>query len=148
MRKVKRAVLPDSCEIYRYVQAGDFLDCYSVASKLSVRDAAEQIVQFPFWVQVLMNIRRIVTAPFGLKNDISEATEKIGPFPIESETDEEIVAGFDDKHLNFRISIAALQGNIYLATWVRTHNVGGRLYLAAVMPFHILICMSALNRIG
>ena len=59
-----------------------------------------------------------------------------------------ILAGFDDKHLNFRISIMAKTGKIYFATWVSPHNIGGELYLKAVMPFHVLICRNALKRVA
>ena len=148
MGAVKTAALPESSALNRFVQAGDFADCYCVPSERNVRHAAEQIVQFPPWVQVLMGLRKIVTAPFGLKNDVSEGVETIGFFPIELETDREIIAGFDDKHLNFRISILALEGVVYMSTWVRPHNLGGRIYLTTVMPFHILICRSALKRLA
>jgi hypothetical protein len=39
-------------------------------------------------------------------------------------------------------------GNVYLATWVHTHNIGGRLYLAAILPFHVLIARNALGRVA
>ncbi|MEM1300886.1 MAG: DUF2867 domain-containing protein, partial [Pseudomonadota bacterium] len=73
---------------------------------------------------------------------------KLGLFPVEIETGDEIIAGFNDKHLDFRVSIMARDGGVYLATWVHTHNFGGRLYLATIMPFHILIARNALARVA
>ena len=35
-----------------------------------------------------------------------------------------------------------------LATWVHPHNRAGRLYLKAILPFHILIARDALARVG
>ncbi|EBA12764.1 DUF2867 domain-containing protein [Roseobacter sp. CCS2] len=128
--------------------AGDFLDCYSVASDLPPRRAAEIITAFPGWAQFLLVIRQIVTAPFGLSQDGPEAADKLGPFPVQSETETEVIAGFDDKHLNFLVSVLSHEGQISLATWVAPHNVGGRIYLAAIMPFHIAIARNALARVA
>ena len=97
---------------------------------------------------MLLQIRRLVTAPFGLSSDGPDAEDKVGVFPVESETECELVAGFDDKHLNFRVSVMSLDGRVYLGTWVHPHNLGGRLYLRAIMPFHILIARNALSRVA
>ncbi len=126
----------------------DFVDCYSVPSSASPRVAAEVITDFPGWAQFLLLIRKVVTAPFGLSNDGPAAADKIGPFPVETETDEEIIAGFDDKHLEFRVSVISRQGQVYLATWVHPHNIGGRFYLKAIMPFHVLIARNGLARVA
>jgi len=91
--------------------------------------------------------RRIVTAPFGLSNDGPSASDKIGIFPVESETEHELIAGFNDKHLDFRVSVLSQQGHVYLATWVHPHNFGGKFYLKAIMPFHIMISRNALARV-
>ena len=53
-----------------------------------------------------------MTAPFGLSNDGPEVTDKLGPFPVEAETENEILAGFDDKHLNFLISVGSENGRV------------------------------------
>lgn len=93
-------------------------------------------------------IRRIITAPFGLDNDGPDVVDKVGIFPVETETNAELIAGFDDKHLNFRVAVLSHDGQISLATWVAPHNIGGRIYLAAIMPFHIAIARNALARVG
>ena len=72
----------------------------------------------------------------------------MGPFPVESETETELIAGFNDKHLDFRVSVRSEGGLVSLATWVHPHNIGGRIYLAAIMPFHILIARDALARVA
>ncbi len=65
---------------------------------------------------------------------------------------ERVVIGFDDRHLDFRIVIDAAQGDsgtdIRATTLVRPRNLGGRIYLAMVMPFHKRIVPSMLNRIA
>jgi hypothetical protein len=37
---------------------------------------------------------------------------------------------------------------VFLATWVHPHNIGGRVYLTTILPFHILIARNALARVG
>ncbi|MEM8645704.1 MAG: DUF2867 domain-containing protein [Pseudomonadota bacterium] len=144
---VSKTDLPEESALHERVAAGDFLDCYQVRSDLSPRQAAEVITSFPEWAHFLLTIRRVVTAPFGLSNDGPPADDKLGPFPVESETDHELIAGFDDRHLDFRISVLSQNGHVHLATWVHTHNLGGRLYLNAIMPFHIMIARNALKRV-
>ncbi|WP_342076225.1 DUF2867 domain-containing protein [Yoonia sp. SS1-5] len=145
---VRKIDLPAVSALHQQRKAGDFLDCYSVASDLPPRRAAEIVTSFPGWAQALLGIRRIVTAPFGLDNDGPQTADKLGPFPVQSETETEILAGFDDKHLNFLVSVLSHQGQISLATWVAPHHLGGRLYLAAIMPFHIAIARNALVRVA
>ena len=140
--------LPDASALHARREARDFLDCYSVASDMPVRQAAEVITDFPGWARFLLIIRRMVTAPFGLDNDGPDVADKIGLFPVESETSSEVIAGFDDKHLNFRVSVLSHDGQISLATWVAPHNIGGRIYLATIMPFHIAISRNALSRVA
>lgn len=140
--------LPAQSGLHDRVGPADFLDCFSVASSMPPRRAAEIITDFPEWAGVLLLIRRVLTAPFGLSNDGPDATDKIGPFPVERETDAELIAGFNDRHLDFRVSVFAQDGRVSLATWVHPHNLGGHLYLAAILPFHILIARDALARVA
>ena len=145
---VQSVTLPAGSALHRYVQEGDFMDCYAVRSDLSPRAAADIALRFPAWAQFLLTIRNAVVKPLGLATEGSNTTgDRVGVFPIVSESATELVAGFDDKHLNFRISVMTADGRVHFATWVHTHNVGGTLYLAAVMPFHVLIVRDALHRV-
>ncbi|MEM1066107.1 MAG: DUF2867 domain-containing protein, partial [Pseudomonadota bacterium] len=145
---VTSAKLPAESRLHDRIGSGDFIDCYAVAARATPREAAEIIVAFPEWARGLLVIRRIVTAPFGLSNDGPAADDKLGPFPVEYESAREIIAGFNDKHLDFRVSVLSHEGRIYLATWVHPHNIGGRLYLTTILPFHILIARDALGRVA
>lgn len=147
-RRVSIADLPADSGLYTHIRPGDFLDCYSVQADIAPRRAAEIITDFPGWARFLLLIRRVVTTPFGLSNDGPDAPDKIGPFPVERETGQEIIAGFDDKHLDFRVSVSISDGKVHLATWVHPHNLGGRLYLAAILPFHVGIARDALKRVA
>lgn len=147
LQVVSKSELPVNSRLHDRFTPGDFLDCYSVASELSPRRAAEIITNFPDWARALLIIRRVVTTPFGLSNDGPEADDKVGIFPVESADEHELIAGFNDKHLDFRVAVVSEQGRVFLATWVHRHNLGGRLYLNAIMPFHILIVRHALARV-
>lgn len=140
--------LPAESLLQARVAASDFLDCYAVAADLPPRRAAEVITDFPGWARVLLLLRKILTAPFGLSNKGPAAEDKVGIFPVESETSRELIAGFNDRHLDFRVSVVSQDGRVFLATWVHPHNIAGRLYLKAILPFHILIARDALARVG
>jgi hypothetical protein len=145
---VTEAELPARSLLGDRIVSGDFVDCYSVASDASPRRAAEIITDFPGWARFLMRVRGILTVPFGLSNDGPEAEDKLGVFPVEADTENELIAGFNDRHLDFRISVLSRKGRVYLATWVHPHNIGGRFYLKAILPFHVLIARNALRRVA
>lgn len=148
MSKVISTQLPPHSQLHDRIHSTDFVDCYCVESDLSPRKAAEVITDFPGWAQLLLRIRGVLTAPFGLSSDGPAAPDKVGIFPVETDIDGELIAGFNDKHLNFRVSVLSCSGRVFLATWVHPHNVGGRLYLRAILPFHILIARNALGRVN
>ncbi|MCV3272661.1 DUF2867 domain-containing protein [Roseobacter sinensis] len=140
--------LPAQSRLHGYMRPGDFLDCYRVQSTLPAPDAAQIIVAFPQWAKALVALRGVLVAPFGLRNDAPGESNKLGPFPVEHTSDTEVIAGFNDKHLDFRVSVYRADGQVSLATWVHPHNIGGRAYLTAILPFHILIARNALARVA
>ena len=146
--RVTATRLSTASALHARMAEGDFLDCYSVTSTAAPRNAAEIITAFPAWAQLLVKLRALITMPFGLSQDGPDAPDKVGPFPVELDTEAEMVAGFDDKHLNFRVAVMSQNGQVSLATWVSPHNIGGRSYLAAIMPFHIAIARNALARVA
>jgi hypothetical protein len=66
--------------------------------------------------------------------------DTIGVWPIFALTETELVAGRDDKHLNFRVSVLKLsQGDtpgVAVSTVCNVHNRFGKFYLTFVVPFH------------
>ena len=147
MPHVRTSELSPHSRLHAHVRHGDFLDCYSTAANLPPRNAAQVITAFPGWARTLLALRRVLVTPFGLRHEGPDDGDRIGPFPVTAETPEEIIAGFDDAHLDFRICVHCAQGRVSLATWVHPHNIGGRAYLALIMPFHIAIARNALARV-
>ncbi len=104
----------------------------------------------PLWFRTLLAIRDKIVTLFGVKSTHDlEAREHIAFFPVLSRSADEIVLGVDDRHLDFRASVLLRRTDNRLAitTAVRCHNLLGRLYLAAILPFHILIAADVLRRL-
>ena len=152
MVTVLTPALPDNSALHPYFQTGDFMDCFATPSDLNVRHAAEIVTSFPSWAQALIKVREIFTRLFGLKQSgpdtCNNTGDHVGIFPITYETDTELLAGFNDKHLDFRVSVLSHSGLIHVSTWVHSHNIGGRSYLALIMPFHTLIARDAVKQVG
>jgi Protein of unknown function (DUF2867) len=133
----------------------DFTDAYSiqVAEPLDALEAARRMVgRRPRWVDGLLVLRNFAVAPFGLKRGASAGSERIGIFPVVSASPDRVVMGFDDAHLDFRVVVeVAPEGRgqrVTATTFVRTRNRLGRLYLAAVKPFHRVIVPAMLAQVG
>ena len=144
MSLIRTDTLPRASTLWSLHQAGDFLDCYSVASTLSPHEAATRGLALPGWAGALLRLRNALVRPFGLKT--GEPSRPI--FPTRLETEDEIILGTDDRHLNFRIGLIRQGGRLYMSTWVHPHNRWGRAYLRLVMPFHILISRGAVARMA
>jgi hypothetical protein len=136
-----------------------FVDAYCVAvddAALDARHAAERMLgRSPRWIGALMALRNCLVTPFGLKTSVPDKptdADAIGVFPVVSETPGRLVAGFNDKHLDFRVVVdvvAASDGRrVTATTLVLTHNWLGRTYLAIILPFHRLVVRSMLAQVA
>ena len=136
-----------------------FADAWRIAidnGGFDARHAAERMVgRQPSWARALLVLRNTLVAPFGLKR--SGAREPapggmIGIFPVVSETPERVVAGFNDRHLDFRVVVdvanAGARQIVTATTLVLTHNRLGRTYLAIILPFHRLILRAMMRQIA
>jgi hypothetical protein len=153
-----RTVKPD-IEANALLAGAQFVDAYSIAlndSAPDARDAAERMLgRSPRWIAALLAVRNCLVAPFGLKTGTptgAGAPERIGSFPVVSETPNRVVAGFNDKHLDFRLVVdVVVEGGgrrVTATTLVLTHNLLGRTYLAVILPFHRLVVRSMLAQVS
>jgi Protein of unknown function (DUF2867) len=121
----------------------------------------------PKWVGKLMELRNKTVTIFGLKTSGStlnrqnaldnlkcEKGEKVGIFKIYDKTENEIILGEDDKHLNFRVSlyldeskIGQTDTKLTISTSVIFNNWFGRLYFLPVRLFHRFIVPAMLKAI-
>ncbi len=97
-----------------------YFDVFKLTHPLdeSIDQLTADIFSLPAWGTILMRIRNALVRPFGLKTSPVEKNETfqgsyfplgsyIGPFIVLLRTDDEIVVGQNDTHLQFRASIYA-----------------------------------------
>jgi hypothetical protein len=106
----------------------------------------------PLWMKLLLIARNAAARLLGLETptvgEIMKPTvrdeyrvgEKIGPWPIFFIGDNEIVAGRNNRHMDFRLSVLkAIDGDaisVVVSTICTVHNVFGKIYLFFIVPFH------------
>lgn len=130
--------------------SADWGDAFDTATDApTARTALERMMnQGGGWPARLLAVRNMLGRLVGLK----AATFSIGGetgFPVVSETPDEIVLGFNDSHLDFRIVVTVLRGaepRLRIATLVDRHGLAGRAYIALITPFHRLIVRRLLAR--
>jgi hypothetical protein len=136
-----------------------FSDAFSVAvddAALDARHAAERMLgRSPRWVEALLALRHALVKPLGLKTSLPSEiapTDAIGLFPVLSQTPDRLVAGFNDKHLDFRVVVdvttSGRSQRVTATTLVLTHNLLGRVYLATILPFHRLVVPAMLRQVA
>lgn len=146
----------DTAALLPGAQFGDAFRITVEGPALEARRAAEKMLaRGPRWIESLLALRNRMVAPFGLKTPVPGKTkpvDSIGIFPVISETPERLVAGLNDKHLDFRVVVdvaASGQGqDVTATTLVRTHNLLGSVYLATIMPFHRMIVRALLRQVA
>jgi hypothetical protein len=106
----------------------------------------------PWWMKAAIILRNIVVKPFGIETPfvadvLSNARrptyrvgETIWAWPIFALTGDELVAGRDNKHLDFRVSVLkSVEDGVQFATVSTvcvTHNRAGEIYLKTILPIH------------
>jgi hypothetical protein len=106
----------------------------------------------PLWMKSLLIVRNAAARLVGLEaptvaeimkprmRETYRVGEKIGPWPIFFIGGNEIVAGRNNKHLDFRLSVLkAADGetaSVVVSTICTVHNLFGKIYLFVIVPFH------------
>ena len=106
----------------------------------------------PLWLKLLLVVRNKIAAIAGLEapttseilhiqiKDHYVVGEKIGVWPIFSLSKDEVVAGRNNKHLDFRLSVLKVHDgdrtNVVVSTICTVHNLFGKIYLFFIVPFH------------
>jgi hypothetical protein len=106
----------------------------------------------PLWMKIILIVRNRLASLFGLSAPSADEIlhpafkssysvgEKIGVWPIFSVADNELVAGRDNKHLDFRLSVLKIKdgetASVVVSTICTVHNLSGKIYLFFIVPFH------------
>lgn len=159
------SILNTSDKKYGYVDSfqGVLID---IENKFTSADIGKAFFSSgPKWAGKLFALRNKIVSIFGLKTsgDISnrekqlenfkcEPGEQLGLFKVFAKTENEVILGEDDKHLNFRVSLFIKQQkketkkkDLIVSTTVEFNNWFGRLYFLTVRPFHKLIVPTMLK---
>lgn len=172
MDKVVEACgVPEDALIRKALPRIDYADAYRARVRsgrnLTVDDVFRAFLHSaPAWVSALMRLRNSLVSVFGLKTTGSmdpKALEKEvfrpgddhGLFKVLQKDDRELLAGEDDKHLDFRVSCGLVrtgggtvpEWELVISTTVHFRNVFGRMYFLPVKPFHRWIVPAMMKRI-
>jgi hypothetical protein len=106
----------------------------------------------PKWMKLLLIVRNKLASLAGLEapttseilhveiKDRYVVGDKIGVWPIFALSENEVVAGRDNKHLDFRLSVLKVPSgeatSVVVSTICTVHNLSGKLYLFFIVPFH------------
>lgn len=160
MSQIIKTKIPKDSIVTEFIQKIDFEDCYSFEIKNGQQSIRELYLSIfssaPKWVEGMMKFRNRIVRLFGLKTEMTrnentnfEVGDKVGIFKIYDIKENEIIAGEDDKHLNFRVSIhrvVAEKTTVSIATLVQYNNWFGKLYFFIVKPFHTIVVKSLIKK--
>ena len=106
----------------------------------------------PLWMRLLLIVRNKVASLAGLDapttseilhveiKDCYVVGDKIGVWPIFALSEDEVIAGRNNKHMDFRLSVLKVHDgdrtSVAVSTICTVHNLFGKLYLFLVVPFH------------
>jgi Protein of unknown function (DUF2867) len=145
-----------------------FADAYAI--ELPIGDAPDvdaltwlMATSAPRWAEYLMWVRDRIVSPIGLRrapprvpsptrSSNLQPGDMVGMFRVFARSDDEILLGADDRHLDFRASMLvqrdASRSSAVLTTVVHFNNSLGRAYFLVVRPFHRLIVTSLLRNVA
>lgn len=141
---MKAISVPPDVDCASILPGFDFADAYAVDAPAGINaiEAAQRaFARRAGWIHALLELRNRLVSVVGLKPASSRG------FPIIRKSPEEVLMGFDDRHLDFRIAVTVASGKATVTTIVRCHNFWGRFYLTVIMPFHRLIARRMTERI-
>lgn len=166
MAPITPIAVPRDSLIAAHLADADFFDAYAMPlARGDTRSALEiylaVVAATPGWINFLMATRNRVVRVLGLKNvgpvgDVDPAKapaayrvgERVGSFSLLTLTDQEIILGDADRHVDARISLGKIEQPggpaVALSTVVHIHNRLGRGYMGLVVPLHRRIVPAAL----
>lgn len=138
------------------IEAAYFRDSYRaplLRTQASVVDIFLGIFgHHPFWMKLVLVCRNRIASLCGLEAATASEImnpevkgsyrvgDKIGPWPIFAVSETELIAGRDNSHLDFRLSVLKeVSGGVpsaVISTICTVHNRLGKIYLFFIVPFH------------
>lgn len=156
---IVKTTCPADSQLRSFMAHIDFEDAYAFHAPDCTESMEEVYTRIfntaPRWVEYAMRLRNLLVSPFGLKTEIDKTQgrsikegEKAGIFKIYKIMEYEVIAGENDKHLDFRVSVHRNPENnstITVTTIVQYNNLFGKIYMTLIMPFHKMVVKSILR---
>jgi hypothetical protein len=160
MPTARKVMFPAESQLHRNLDQAFYSDAFETdlvdASLTPIEIATRALVSTPEWVDRLVNLRDRAVSLFGLKavgrlklvgsgRSLSEPSigDAFSIFHVVFVDDTELVLGIDDTHLDVRMSflkrLTASRATYVISSWVKTHNLLGRVYMLPVAPVHRLL---------
>lgn len=160
----KQSKLGQYFPIYQYTDSFDVV-IEDLNDKIGILDLAEVFIKPDSkWFGMLFALRDRIVSLFNLKtlaNAEKETEEnpggkweigaRAGIFKIYGKSDNEIIFGEDDKHLDFRVSLLYGQceekkKKVSVITAIKFNNALGKVYFFFIKPFHKIIIPIQIKR--
>jgi hypothetical protein len=160
---ISAVAVPSESVIHRRLKGAYYYDCYSQevppGSGTALELYLKVVATTPAWINALMALRNRVVRLAGLKNlghlgdfDKNKPAsnyhlgDRVGIFSIVYLSDEEIILGDSDKHLDVEVSVCKVDSRVAVSTVVHTHNALGRFYMLFVTPLHKRIVPASMKQ--
>ncbi len=152
----KQSKLEQYFPVYQYMDSFDVV-IEDLNDKIGILDLAEVFTKPDSkWFEMLFALRDKIVSLFKLKTLAGTKKEdnesfgeweigaRAGIFKIYGKSENEIIFGEDDKHLDFRVSLLYEQceekkKKVSVTTAVKFNNALGRVYFFFIKPFHRMI---------
>jgi Protein of unknown function (DUF2867) len=165
MAIVTATEVPEESALRGMLAEADFFDAYRSPLSDPALTPVEIFIRSaktgPAWAERLMSLRNFIVRQLGLK-DVGAMTiadgkpassyrvgDRLGIFSIFASTENELLLGIDDKHLDVRVSVLkrlAGRQDYVVSSAVKVHNWLGHLYMMPVGRIHPLVVKALMRR--
>ncbi|MFZ6673333.1 DUF2867 domain-containing protein [Undibacterium sp. Xuan67W] len=160
---ISQTTVPEASNIADYAYDSDFQHAFamSVGSyKKSALDLyLDLVAKTPAWIDFVITSRNKLVRLFGLKHlenfrgierrrKMYKVGDKLGIFSILAMSEQEVILGDCDKHLDVRVSVfkSDEDDTAIVSTVVHIHNLVGQMCLFFVVPAHKQIVPALLRK--
>lgn len=171
MKQPTECKAPAGSWIEAKVPGSYFHDAWSIDAAEPALDALSQFVRVarrtPRWIDAAMRARNRIVALFGIRNlgalsELREPAEggayqpgdRVGIFTLLSLSENEVLLGDSDKHLDVVVSVHRRMSEdrqaaeVTVTTVVKVYNWLGRAYMLPVRPAHRVIARAMVRAVG
>ena len=138
-----RPTTVDEAALDEHLPGWDLADAFVVDSATAAATtAARALFDLTRRGRLVLGLRDRLVRPLGLEPALGARDEV---FPVLHRGPDRVVLGLDDRHLDFRVLVDVLPGQVRCTTGIRRRPLG-RAYFAVVGPFHRRIVPAMLER--